>query len=86
MFDDPRDINRELGSRSPYRQRYADLSEGAGWGLPIALLAIVLIVGALIAFAPTTNQQTASNQPAVQRSAPPPAAPVTPPVAPAPKQ
>ena len=70
MFDDPRDINRDLGT-NPYRDRGAMMGEGSGWGVPLALLAIVVIIGGLIAFAPTTNQQTASNQPArrAQRAA-----------------
>jgi len=47
----------------------------------------VVIIAGLIAFAPTTNQQTAANQPAVERSAPPASpAPTTPPATPAPKQ
>lgn len=85
MLDDPRDVNRDVGYNNPYRDRGAIMGEGSGWGLPIALVAIVLIVGALIAFAPTSNQQTASNQPAVERSAPAPT-PMTPPATTAPKQ
>lgn len=76
MFDDPRDLNRDLGNRDPYQ--YGNMPrEGSGYALPIALLAIVLIVGGLIFFAPTSNQQTASTDPAVERSTPPPA-PMTP--------
>ena len=87
MFDDPRDINRDLGQANPYRDRGAMMGEGSGWGVPLALLAIVVIIAGLIAFAPTTNQQTAANQPAVERSAPPASpAPTTPPATPAPKQ
>ena len=86
MFDDPRDINRDLGT-NPYRDRDAMMGEGSGWGVPLALLAIVVIIAGLIAFAPTTNQQTAANQPAVERSAPPTSpAPTTPPATTAPKQ
>lgn len=87
MFDDPRDINRDPSLANPYRDRYAAMGEGSGWGVPIALLAIVVIIGALIAFAPTSNQQTAQvnpSAPQVERSAP----PVTPapgPVTPAPR-
>ena len=69
MFDDPRDVNRGLGNRDPYQ--YGNMpSEGSGYALPIALLAIVVIIGGLIAFAPTANQQTASNDPAVTRDGP----------------
>ena len=88
MFDDPRDINRDLGSNNPYRDRYAAMSDGSGWGAPIALLIVVLVIGALIAFAPTSNQQTAQNNPSapqIERSAAP--APVAPaPRTPAPQQ
>jgi hypothetical protein len=84
MFDDPRDVNRGLGNRDPYQ--YGNMPrEDAGYALPIALLAIVVIIGGLIAFAPTTNQQTASNDPAVTRTAPAPA-PVAPPKTTAPSQ
>ena len=62
------------------------MGEGSGWGVPLALLAIVVIIGALIAFAPTTNQQTASTTPAIERSTPPAPAPMTPPATTAPKQ
>jgi hypothetical protein len=87
MFDDPRDINRDLNARDPYQQPYSNLSDGSGWGAPIALLAVVIIIGALIAFAPTSNQQTASNAPAASRSAPAPApSPMTPPRTTAPSQ
>ena len=46
MFDDPRDVNRGLGNRDPYQ--YGNMpSEGSGYALPIALLAIVVIIGGL---------------------------------------
>lgn len=77
MFDDPRDINRDLGT-NPYRDRGAMMGEGSGWGVPVALLAIVVIIAGLIAFAPTTNQQTAANQPGIERSTPPASPPMTP--------
>jgi hypothetical protein len=86
MLDDPRDVNRGLENRDPYQ--YNNLPrEGSGYALPMALVAIVVIIGGLIAFAPTTNQQTASNDPAVTRSAPAPApAPIAPPKTTAPTQ
>jgi hypothetical protein len=86
MFDDPRDVNRGLGNRDPYQ--YGNMpSEGSGYALPIALLAIVVIIGGLIAFAPSTNQQTASSDPAATRSAPAPApSPMAPPKTTAPSQ
>jgi len=88
MFDDPRDVNRGLGNRDPYQYGNMPPSEGSGYALPIALLAIVVIIGGLIAFAPTTNQQTASNDPAVTRTAPAPApmTPAAPPKTTAPSQ
>lgn len=86
MFDDPRDVNRGLENRDPYQYNSMP-REGSGYALPIALLAIVVIIGGLIAFAPTTNQQTASNDPAATRSAPAPApAPMAPPKTTAPTQ
>jgi hypothetical protein len=85
MFDDPRDLNRDVNR--PYDQNYSNLSDGSGWGAPIALLAVVIIIGALIAFAPSGNQQTASNTPAATRTAPAPMpSPATPPASTAPKQ
>lgn len=88
MFDDPRDVNRGLGNRDPYQ--YGNMPRedaGSGYALPIALLAIVVIIGGLIAFAPTTNQQTAANDPAMTRTAPAPApAPMAPPKTTAPSQ
>jgi len=84
MFDDPRDLNRDLSGRDPYRQT---LSDGSGWGAPIALLAVVILIGALIAFAPSGNQQTASNGPAATRTTPAPSpAPMAPPRTTAPSQ
>ena len=86
MFDDPRDVNRDVGNRDPYQ--YGNMrDEGSGYALPIALLAIVVIIGGLIAFAPSTNQQTASSDPAATRSTPAPApAPMAPPKTTAPSQ
>lgn len=90
MFDDPRDLNRDFG-RDPYNQRYANLSgEGSGYALPLALLAIILIIGGLIVFTPHDNMQTAANNPsnpAAERTLPSPnaakpAPPVTAPTSP----
>ena len=85
MFDDPRDPNRDLNYRDPYRDRFASMGDGSGYGLPIALLAIVIIIGGLIAFAPSGNMQTAQNNPPIEKSAPAPAPTPAPPVT-APKQ
>lgn len=84
-FQDPRDLNRDLGYRDPARDDYANPpNESSGYALPIALFAVVFIIGALIMFAPTTNQQTASNSaPSVQTTTPAPA-PVAPPATKAP--
>jgi hypothetical protein len=83
MFDDPRDLNRDV-YRDPARDPYANLpSEGSGYALPLALIAIVVIIGGLVVFAPKSdNMQTAANRPAPQQSAPAPVAPGPP--APAP--
>jgi hypothetical protein len=86
MFDDNRDLNRDLGRRDAYLDDPA-VRDGSGYGPVIALVAIALVIGGLFMFSPRgDNQQTAANNPAVERSAPPPATPApTPPVT-APKQ
>ncbi len=86
MFHDPRDINRELGYRDPARDEYLNMGS-SGYALPLSLFAIVFIIGALVFFAPTTNQQTASNSPRVETTAPAPSAtPIPPRPATAPQQ
>jgi hypothetical protein len=86
MFHDPRDINRELGYRDPARDEYLNMGS-SGYALPLSLFAIVFIIGALIVFAPTNSQQTASNAPRVETSAPTPSAtPVPAPPVTTPKQ
>jgi hypothetical protein len=87
MFDDNRDLNRDLGRRDAYLNDAAQ--DGSGYGPVIALVAIALIIGGLFMFSPSDKTQTASNNsPAVERTAPAPSpAPVTPaPPATAPKQ
>jgi hypothetical protein len=84
MFHDPRDINRELGYRDPARDEYLNMGS-SGYALPLSLFAIVFIIGALVFFAPTTNQQTASNSPRVETTAPS-ATPIPAPPVTAPKQ
>ena len=83
MFDD-RDPNRDL-PRDPYVNRYAEMSDGSGYGPLIALFAIALIVGGLFMFAPSSDQtKVATNSPATQSApaptprAPPAAAPTAP--------
>ena len=76
MFDDTRDPNRDLGRRDAYLSDPA-MSDGSGYAPLIALAVIALIVGGLFWFAPS-NDQVATNTPAVERSAPAPKAPVTP--------
>lgn len=81
MFDENRDLNRDLERRDPMLNNAA-MSDGSGYGPLIALAAIALIVGGLFVFAPSSDQtQTASNNPAIQRTAP---APKPAPVNPAP--
>lgn len=70
MFDDTRDFNRDQGRRDAYLNG-ADMSDGSGYAPLIALAAIALIVGGLFWFAPTDKTQTASNNPAIQRTMPP---------------
>ena len=80
MFDDTRDLNRDVGRRDAYLSDPA-VSDGSGYGPLIALAAIALIVGGLFFFAPSGDQtKVATNSPATQSvPAPtPPAAPVTP--------
>jgi len=76
MFDD-RDPNRDLARRDAYLNDPA-VSDGSGAAPLIALAVIALIVGGLFWFAPSDNAQVASNNPAVERTAPAPKAPVTP--------
>ena len=86
MFDDNRDLNRDLGRGDAYIDNAA-ARDSTGYGPIVALVAIALIIGGLFMFSPSERTQTASNTPAVERSAPPPAAPVTPaPPVTAPKQ
>ena len=85
MFDDTRDANRDLGSRDPYLNRYADMSDGSGYGPLIALVAIALIVGGLFFLAPSNDgTKVATNNPVTQSTpAPSPAMPAPPAKAPA---
>jgi len=88
MFDDNRDLNRDLGRRDAYLDDPA-VRDGSGYGPVVALVAIALIIGGLFMFSPGGDRtQTASNNPSVQRSTPAPSpAPVTPaPPTTAPKQ
>ena len=77
MFDDNRDLNRDLGRRDAYIDNAAE-REGSGYGPVIALVAIALVIGGLFMFSPSGDRtQTATNNtPAVTAPAP---APVTPP-------
>jgi hypothetical protein len=88
MFDDNRDLNRDLGRRDAYLNDPA--ADGSGYGPVIALVAIALVIGGLFMFSPSADkQQTAANNPAAERTmpAPTPKAPVTPaPPVTAPKQ
>jgi hypothetical protein len=83
MFDD-RDPNRGL-QPDPYANRYSEMSDGAGYGPLIALVAIALIVGGLFMFSPSSDQtKVAGNNPTTE-SAPAPQPPVPPAKAPAPQ-
>ena len=87
MFDDNRDLNRDLGRRDAYLDDAA-IRDGSGYGPVIALVAIALVIGGLFMFSPSADKtQTAANNPAVERTAPAPTPPVTPaPPVTAPKQ
>jgi hypothetical protein len=89
MFDDNRDLNRDLGRRDAYLDNAP--REGFGYGPIVALVAIALIIGGLFMFAPSNDRVASNNSPTTTtttRSTPAPApAPVTPaPPATAPKQ
>jgi hypothetical protein len=99
MFNDPRDLNRgdiDPSFRDPnFRDPayVAPPADDAGWGLPLAILAVVVVIGGLFWFGHGNDTQTAANQPRVERTIPPPGpspmapAPVTPaPPATAPQQ
>lgn len=78
MFNDPRDINRDANYRDP---NYVPPADDVGWGLPLAILAVVVVIGGLFWFGHNTDStQTAANQPRVERTIPPagPATPVNP--------
>jgi hypothetical protein len=83
MFNDPRDINRadvDPNYRDP--AYVAPPADDAGWGLPLAILAVVVVIGGLFWFGHGNDtMQTAANQPQIERTIP----PATPsPAAPAP--
>lgn len=78
MLDDNRGINPDLAKRDEYLNNPA-VGEGSGYGPLVALGAIAVIIGGLFFFAPRGEQQVASNNPAVERTAPAPAAPASPP-------
>ena len=77
MFDDNRDLNRDLERHDAMLNSPA--VDGSGYGPLVALAAIAAIVGGLFFFAPSADQtQVAANNPSkppVTRTAP---APVTP--------
>ncbi len=89
---DPNDPNRPLGNDPYYVNRARPNDEGAGWGLPAAVAAIVLIIGGMFLFASSGDRtQTAANnnETPVTRTAPvttPAPMPPTTPPATAPKQ
>ena len=79
MFDGNRAINRDRGRRDTYLNDPA--ADSSSYGPLIALVAIALVIGGLFMFSPSADkQQTAANNPAVERTMPAPTAkaPVTP--------
>jgi hypothetical protein len=80
MFNDPKDVNRDLNYRDP--SYVPPATSDVGWGLPLAILAVIVVIGGLFWFGHNTETtQTAANQPRIERTVPP-AAPS--PVVPAP--
>jgi hypothetical protein len=87
MFNDPRDINRADLDPTLRDPAYVAPADDTGWGLPLAILAVIVVVGGLFWFGGRSDtQQTAANQPPIERTipraTPSPAAPS--PLAPAP--
>ena len=80
MYNDPRDYNRDVNPRDP---GYIAPADDVSWGLPIAILAVIVIVGGLFFYGYSDRTQTAQYQPPVTQGTPAlPPAPATP--APAP--
>ena len=75
MFNDPRDINRDPNFRDPNLVEPAYVAppaDDAGWGLPLAILAVILVIGGLFWFGHNSDTtQTAANQPRIERTTPP---------------
>ncbi len=80
-YNDPRDYNRDVNYRDP---GYIAPADDAGWGLPVAILAVIVIVGGLFYYGYSDRTQTAEYSPnaPITRTAPP-VLPATPAPAPA---
>ena len=71
MFNDPRDINRADLDPNYRDPAYVAPPDDNGWGLPLAILAVILVIGGLFWFGGRgENQQTAANQPQIERTTP----------------
>ena len=82
MYNDPRDVNRDANYRDP---GYIAPADDIGWGLPLAILAVIVIVGGLFFYGYSDRTQTAQYEPgspSVTRTNPPVVPPT--PAAPAP--
>src|ERR1041384_6069791 len=73
MFNDPRDLNRgdiDPNFRDP--AYVAPPTDDAGWGLPLAILAVIVVIGGLFWFGHSNDTtQTAAKQPRGERTIPP---------------
>jgi hypothetical protein len=67
MFNDPRDFNRDVNYRDP---GYVAPADEVGWGLPIAILAVIVIVGGLFFYGYSDRTQTAQYEPPATHSTP----------------
>lgn len=74
MYNDPRDYNRSDLDPTLRDPTYAaPPADDAGWGLPLAILAVVVVIGGLFYFGHGNDTQTAANQPQprIERTIPP---------------
>jgi hypothetical protein len=86
MMDDRNDINRPLGS-NPYADQRPLSDDGSyGWGIPLAIGAVVLIAGLLFFGSSGTDRTTtaSNNPPAATQTNPSSPARPAPPAAPNP--
>ena len=81
MFDDRNDINRPLGSDSYLDQRPLAGEGGNGWGIPLAVGAVVLVAGLLFFGSSGTDRTTTASNNVTQTNPSGPARPAPAPMA-----